>query len=50
MYNVFGDLLINTKTKNQLTQIDLSQKPNGIYILKLIDATGAQFIQRIVQQ
>lgn len=50
VYNAFGDLIINTKTKSQFTQIDLSEQPNGIYILSVTDATGSQFIQRIIQQ
>jgi uncharacterized repeat protein (TIGR01451 family) len=48
VYNLLGELILNQKIQNQTTQIDLSQYPQGTYILK---ASGANqsFHQRIIK-
>jgi len=48
VYNLLGELILNQKIQSQTTQIDLSQYPQGTYILK---ASGANqsFHQRIIK-
>ena len=50
IYNIFGSLILKTKTQSYLNQIDLSQQPNGIYIVKILCSNGEQVAQRIIKQ
>ncbi len=49
VYNLLGELILNTKTNNSLSQIDLSHQPNGIYVIRVND--GSQTLnQRLIKQ
>ena len=43
------ELVLNTKTNNILSQIDLSKQPNGIYIIRANDKSQT-LNQRLIKQ
>lgn len=49
VYNLLGELILNTKTQSSLSQIDLSHQPNGIYIIRVNDSNQS-FNQRLIKQ
>ena len=49
VYNLLGELVISKKPQNSLTQIDLSQQPNGIYIVR-VNGSKQSLNQRIIKQ
>lgn len=49
VYNLFGELILTTKMQNNSSQIDLSNQPNGIYIIKVNDFNQS-FTQRLIKQ
>lgn len=49
VYNLFGELILTTKMQNSSSQIDLSNQPNGIYIIKVNDLNQS-FNQRLIKQ
>lgn len=48
VYNLLGEILLNIKTNNNLSQIDLSNLPNGIYIIR-VNANSRSFNQRLIK-
>lgn len=46
VYDVLGRLIVDTKTQRMITTIDLSNQPNGVYILKV--SAGMQLIDRLI--
>lgn len=49
VFNLLGEILLNTKTNNNLSQIDLSKEPNGVYIIRVNDSNQA-YNQRLIKQ
>lgn len=48
VYNLLGEILLNTKSNNGLSQIDLSKESNGIYIIRVND-TNQSYNQRLIK-
>ena len=48
VYNLLGEILLNTKTNNNLCQIDLSNQTNGIYMIRVND-NSQSFNQRLIK-
>jgi uncharacterized repeat protein (TIGR01451 family) len=48
VYNLLGEMILNTKMQNDLAQIDLSQQPNGIYMVRII-GTKQSLNQRLIK-
>lgn len=49
VYNLLGELILNTKTQSSISQIDLGHQPNGIYIIR-INTSNQSFNQRLIKQ
>jgi uncharacterized repeat protein (TIGR01451 family) len=49
VYNLLGELILNYKVQNNLTQIDLSNQAKGMYVLK-IKGTEKPLNQRLIKQ
>jgi hypothetical protein len=49
VYNLLGEIVLDNKTNNNLSQIDLSKEPNGVYIIRVNDNSQA-YNQRLIKQ
>ena len=49
IYNVLGEKIYQSEIKNPRSEIDISQQPNGIYILRVND-NGQSLNQRLIKQ
>lgn len=49
VYNLLGELIVNTKTNNNSCQIDLGLQPNGVYTIRL-NNNNQSFNQRLIKQ
>lgn len=49
VYNLLGETVLVSKTQNAISQIDLSQQPKGVYIIK-VTTDQESFNQRLIKQ
>jgi hypothetical protein len=49
VYNLLGEIILSTKSQNNLTELDLSHQPNGIYFIKATSSKHS-FNQRLIKQ
>lgn len=47
VYNLLGELVLNSKVQNNITAIDLSQEPNGVYFINIITESGV-YAQKLI--
>ena len=47
VYNLLGEMVLNNKMQNNITAIDLSQQPNGVYFLNIKTENG-DFVQKLI--
>jgi Secretion system C-terminal sorting domain len=48
--NVYGEILLQKNVKNNPHQLNLSNLPNGIYFVRVVDTEGGYFLEKIVKQ
>lgn len=47
VYNVLGEMVLNSKVQSDTTAIDLSPQPNGVYFVNMITENGI-FVQKLI--
>jgi hypothetical protein len=49
VYDLMGNLVLEQQVSDQITTIDLSNQPKGVYICKAVSATGTETRRLVVQ-
>lgn len=47
VYNLLGEMVLDSKVQSNITPIDLSQQPNGVYFVNLKTENGV-FVQKLI--